>query len=177
MGTHPPTSVLGRFLVPRLVLVGHLRPITSALLLPPTAPLPRRGAPWSCGIQRETNHAKMDLRAGSFSWSLELRNFSRERWLTTQQANHAPSPSEWEMRVGAAHTQTGVLAKGGAKGSAGKLRSWDASWSLRGQVRPPRRGPDARRGPPRKSPSRRPTGGEGPAQRARFGLRKWKRAD
>ena len=32
-----------------------------------------------------------------------------------------PSPSEWEMRVGAAHTQTGVLAKRRAKGSAGEI--------------------------------------------------------
>ena len=80
------------------------------------------------------------------------------------------------MRVGAAHTQTGCWRRGGRRALLGKLRSWDASWSWRGQVRPPRRGPAARRGPPRKSPSRRPTGGEGLAQRARFGLRKWERA-
>ena len=44
-------------------------------------------------------------------------------WLTrtTQQAKHAPSPREWGMRVGAAYTQTGVLAKGGVKGSAGEI--------------------------------------------------------
>ena len=40
---------------------------------------------------------------------------------TTQQANHAPSPSGWGVRVGAAYTQTGVLAKGRAKGSAGEI--------------------------------------------------------
>ena len=44
-------------------------------------------------------------------------------WLTrtTRQANHAPSPSELGMRVGAGFTQTGVLAKGRAEGSAGEI--------------------------------------------------------
>ena len=32
----------------------------------------------------------------------------RELTRTTQQANHAPSPSEWGMHVGAAYTQTGA---------------------------------------------------------------------
>ena len=50
------------------------------------------------------------------------------------------------------------------------------SWGWRGHGGPPRAEARRGRGPPRKSPSRRPTGGEGPAQRARFELRKWKRA-
>ena len=49
----------------------------------------------------------------------ELAAILRNRGLTrtTRQANHAPPPSgEWGLRVGAAYTQTGVLAKGRAKG-------------------------------------------------------------
>ena len=46
---------------------------------------------------------------------------AKRKTRTTQQANHAPSPSEWGMRVGAVYTQTGVLAKGRAKGSAGEI--------------------------------------------------------
>ena len=65
------------------------------------------------------------------------------------------------MRVGAAYTQTGVLAKGGRRALLGKLRGWDASWDWRGHVHPQRREPTAGRGPPRKSPSRRPTGAKG----------------
>ena len=57
-----------------------------------------------------------------------------------------------------------------------KLRSWDASCDWRGQVNHQRRRPATKRGPPRKSPSRKSTGGDGLAQRARFGLRKWKGA-
>ena len=38
----------------------------------------------------------------------QLKEEAHHTWLarTTQQANHAPSPSEWGMRVGAAYTQT-----------------------------------------------------------------------
>ena len=79
--------------------------------------------------------------------------------------------------MGAAYTQTGVLAKGRAKGSAGEIEELGRELGLAGACPPPpRRGPAAGRGPPRKSPSRRPTGGEGLAQRARFGPRKWKGA-
>ena len=51
---------------------------------------------------------------------------------TTQQANHAPSPSEWGMRVGAAYTQTGVLAKGRAEGSAGEIEELGREQGLAG---------------------------------------------
>ena len=59
---------------------------------------------------------------------------------TTQQANHAPSPSEWGMRVGAAYTQTGVLAKGRAKGSAGEIEELGRELGLAGASPPPKAG-------------------------------------
>ena len=59
---------------------------------------------------------------------------------TTQQANHAPSPSEWGMRVGAAYTQTGVLAKGRAKGSAGEIEELGRKLGLAGASPPPKAG-------------------------------------
>ena len=63
---------------------------------------------------------------------------------TTRQANHAPSPSKWGMRVGAACTQTGVLAKGGAKGFAGEIEELGREKGLAGACPPPQGG-----GPPR----------------------------
>ena len=59
---------------------------------------------------------------------------------TTQQANHAPSPSGWGMRVGAAYTQTGVLAKGRAKGSAGEIEELGRELVLAGASPPPKAG-------------------------------------
>ena len=53
---------------------------------------------------------------------------------TTQQAKHAPPPSEWGMRVGAAYTQTGVLAKGRAKGSAGEIEELGRELGLAGAL-------------------------------------------
>ena len=63
-------------------------------------------------------------------------------WLTrtTQQANHAPPPREWGMRVGAACTQTGVLAKGGAKGFAGEIEELGRELGLTGASPPPKAG-------------------------------------
>ncbi len=65
---------------------------------------------------------------------------------TTQQANHAPSPSEWGMRVGAAYTQTGVLAKRRVKGSAGEIEELGRELEL------------ARASPPSKAGTRREAG-------------------
>ena len=53
---------------------------------------------------------------------------------TTQQAN---PPSEWGMRVGAACTQTGVLAKGRAKGSAVEFEELGRELGLAGVGMPP----------------------------------------
>ena len=43
-----------------------------------------------------------------------------------------PPPSEWELRVGAAYIQTGVLAKRRAKGSAGKIEKLGRELGLAG---------------------------------------------
>ena len=52
---------------------------------------------------------------------------------TTRQANHAPPPSEWGIRVGAAFIiKQGFWRRGGRRALLGKLRSWDASWDWRG---------------------------------------------
>ena len=67
---------------------------------------------------------------------LEAKQLTR----TTQQANHAPSPSEWGMRVGAAYAQTGVLAKGRAKGSAGEIEELGRELGLAGASPPPKAG-------------------------------------
>ena len=67
----------------------------------------------------------MDLSLLNLAHSSQTRTAQQaNQWgltRTTQQANHAPSPSEWGMRVGAAYTRTGVLAKGWVKGSAGEI--------------------------------------------------------
>ena len=63
--------------------------------------------------------------------------------LTTRQKNYAGPLSKCELRVGAAYTQTGVLAKGGAKGSAGEIEELGRKLGLAG-ARPPQGG-----GPPR----------------------------
>ena len=76
--------------------------------------------------------------------------------------------------MGAAYTQTGVLAKGRAKGSAGESEELGRELGLAGACHPPKAGAHRGAGPPRKSPSLIPMGGEGLAQRARFGLQKWK---
>ena len=78
----------------------------------------------------------------------------------------------WALRI----LKQGCWRRGGRRILLRKLRSWDASWDWRGHASPPKAKPAAGRGPPRKSASRRPTGGEEAAQRARFGLRKWKGA-
>ena len=59
---------------------------------------------------------------------------------TTQQANHAQTPGEWGMRVGAAYTQTGVLAKGRANGSAGEIEELGRELGLAGACPPPKVG-------------------------------------
>ena len=74
--------------------------------------------------------------------------------------------------MGAAYTQTVVLAKGRAKGSAGETEKLERELELVGACPPPKVG--TRRGAGM-SPSW-TTGGGGLAQRARFGLRKWKGA-
>ena len=51
---------------------------------------------------------------------------------------------EWGMRVGAAYTQTGVMAKGRAKGSAGEIGELGLELRLAGACPPPKAG--ARRG-------------------------------
>ena len=64
---------------------------------------------------------------------------------TTRQANHAPPPGEWGLRVGAAYTQTGVLVRGVAKGSTGEIEELGRELGLAGARPPPPKG-EARRG-------------------------------
>ena len=64
--------------------------------------------------------------------SRELSNRSQGLTRTTQQANHAPSPSDWGVRMGAAYSQTGVLAKGRVKGSAGEIEELGRELGLAG---------------------------------------------
>ena len=78
--------------------------------------------------------------------------------------------------MGAAYTKTEAQAKRRAKDSADEIEELGRELGLAGARPPPRRRPAAGRGPPRKSTNRRPTGGEGLAQRARFGLRQRKGA-
>ena len=107
----------------------------SFLPLQPVFPLAPRHLPPALACA----HAAPELGA----WSLELgaKQF-HFAWLTrtTQQANHAPSPSEWGMRVGAAYTQTGVLAKGRAKGTAGEIEELGRGLGLAGASPPPKAG-------------------------------------
>ena len=73
------------------------------------------------------------------------------------------------MRVGAAYTQTGVLAKGRAKGSAGDIEELGRELGLAGACPPPQGGGPPRGGDRHASPlAGDPRGGEGLAQRARF---------
>ena len=70
-------------------------------------PYPRRGR-----INNRSPHP-LRWRCGGVpvGWRMRLTR-------TTRQANHAPSPSEWGMRVGAAYTQTGVLNTENQKGTS-----------------------------------------------------------
>ena len=58
---------------------------------------------------------------------------------TTRQANQT-GPLEWGLRVGAAYTQTGVLVKGRAKGSAGEIEELGRELGLAGACPPPKAG-------------------------------------
>ena len=61
-------------------------------------------------------------------------------WMTrtTRQANHAGPFGEWGLRVGAAWTQTSVLAKGGAENSAEEVEEPELELGLAGVRGPPR---------------------------------------
>ena len=76
-------------------------------------------ADYTNALQRKRQESFSFRRKGKMANNNLKNNLERTR--TTQQANRAPSPSEWGMRVGAAYTQTGVLAKGRVKGSAGEI--------------------------------------------------------
>ena len=139
----------------------HSQPRSSvpSLLQPASSPASSGGSRWSGALRPagstfacRFNFGCSSSRCRSSSrcwrssrcWSSSRCGSSSRCWSssrsTTQQANHAPPPSEWGMRVSAAYTQKGVLAKGRAKGSAGEIEELGRKLGLAGASPPPKAG-------------------------------------